>query len=320
MSGQSAGAAKSGELTVEEVRDSKIAYPTGNPNFSVVQPFPSAFGEQETDPFLMCDEFGPTVSKGAIQDPDEFPVGWHPHVGMDICTYMREGVGRHADSLGNRGNFSSPGFQWISVGSGIEHAEGGGTPAGETTHGFQLWVNVPRARKNDDPRYGTEDQSSMPQLQVAENSKVTVIAGPLQGSNGPFMTAQPVQICDYEIGAGESCTHTVPGGMETVLVYVYKGNGSLAGTTVTEKQVAKLARGDTSCDGQFTLQAGDEGSMHVLLFSGKRLGEPIAWHGPFVMSSRRELQKAFEDYQMRRIPRVRAEWDYKRASAAPGAD
>ena len=44
----------------------------------------------------------------------------------------------------------------ISVGSGIEHAEGGGTPLGKNTTGFQIWVNVPSARKMDDPRYGTE--------------------------------------------------------------------------------------------------------------------------------------------------------------------
>ena len=33
---------------------------------------------------------------------DKFPVAWHPHMGMDIMTYMREGYGRQADSLGNR--------------------------------------------------------------------------------------------------------------------------------------------------------------------------------------------------------------------------
>ncbi len=31
-------------------------------------------------------------------------------------------------------------MQWISVGSGIEHAEGGGTPAGVNTEGFQACV------------------------------------------------------------------------------------------------------------------------------------------------------------------------------------
>ena len=44
---------------------------------------------------------------------DEFPVAWHPHRGMDILTYIVQGQGRHADSLGNRSTFDSPGMQWI---------------------------------------------------------------------------------------------------------------------------------------------------------------------------------------------------------------
>ncbi len=44
---------------------------------------------------------------------DEFPVSWHPHRGMDILTYIVQGQGRHADSLGNRSTFDSPGMQWI---------------------------------------------------------------------------------------------------------------------------------------------------------------------------------------------------------------
>ena len=63
--------------------------------------------------------------------------------GMDLLTYMLEGWCRHADSLGNRESFPSPAMQWTSAGSGIEHAEGGGTPAGENMHGFQIWINVP---------------------------------------------------------------------------------------------------------------------------------------------------------------------------------
>ena len=322
-------------LRAVDVRRSKTAYPTGNPNFAVVQPFPAAFGEREIDPFLMCDEFGPAVSKGANADPDRFPVGWHPHVGMDICTYMREGVGRHADSLGNRGTFESPGFQWISVGSGIEHAEGGGTPAGQTKHGFQIWVNVPQCRKKDDPKYGTENSASIPYLALSEHAKVRVLAGPVldtQGTSrvGPFQTAQPVQICDFELGPGASCTHTVPAEMRSVLAYVYRGKGTVAGQQVAEKEVVKLAHGAaagahsqltaSSADGQLTLTASAEGPMHVLFFAGKPIGEPIAWHGPFVLNSRAELQQAFEDYQLRRIPHMRCDWDYKRAAAAPGGD
>ncbi len=47
------------------------------------------------------------------------------------------------------------------MGGGVEHAEGGGTPAGEESHLFQIWINAPRARKNDDPRYGAEPPENM---------------------------------------------------------------------------------------------------------------------------------------------------------------
>lgn len=80
-----------------------------------MQAFPSAFTAEESDPFLMCDFFGPKKSTGIETDPDAFPMGWHPHRGMDILTYLIEGIGRHADSLGNREEFASPGMQWISV-------------------------------------------------------------------------------------------------------------------------------------------------------------------------------------------------------------
>ena len=110
----------------------------------------------------MCDEFGPKTSRGAHgTDSDSgFEVAWHPHHGMDILSYFVAGNGRHADSLGNREIFRSPGFQWLSVGSGIEHAEGGGTPEGELEHGFQIWLRMPTAKMRDAPRYGPRAASS----------------------------------------------------------------------------------------------------------------------------------------------------------------
>jgi redox-sensitive bicupin YhaK (pirin superfamily) len=103
------------QMAVMAVRRAKVTHPTGDPSFSVMQAFPSAFKAQDSDPFLMCDAFGPSVSDGIEKNPDKFPVQWHPHRGMDILTYLTQGVGRHADSLGNRETFASPGMQWISV-------------------------------------------------------------------------------------------------------------------------------------------------------------------------------------------------------------
>jgi hypothetical protein len=44
------------------------------------------------------------------------------------------------------------------------------------------------------------------------------------------------------------------------------------------------------------VQAGPEGAGFLLL-SGRPLGEPVAWGGPFVMNSREEVLQAFDDFQ-----------------------
>ena len=68
-------------------------------------------------------------------------------INRDIPSYIKTGIGRHGDSMGNREKFETPGMQWISFGSGIEHAEGGATPKGDDMTGFQIWLNVPSTNK-----------------------------------------------------------------------------------------------------------------------------------------------------------------------------
>lgn len=93
-------------MNILKKRVAQVTYPTGKKSFAVFQAFPAGLTAEEADPFLMCDHFGPTIEQNEpSEDPDEFPVGWHPHRGIDICTYLTKGVGRHADSLGNRGSF-----------------------------------------------------------------------------------------------------------------------------------------------------------------------------------------------------------------------
>ena len=201
-------------------------------------------------------------------------------MGMDIMTYMKEGIGRHADSLGNREEFASPGFQWISVGSGIEHAEGGGTPIGQRKHGFQVWVNVPAARKQDDPKYGTVHPSAIPRIERTGLVGL-VIAGsvPDSGIKGPFETQQPVQIIDFELEAYVDLAHSVDAELNCCLVYCYRGSGVVSGSEpIAAQQVARL---DASSDEArtVTIQAGPQG-LGFMLFAGKRIGETITWHGP----------------------------------------
>lgn len=234
-----------GLMEVIAVRPARTAMPTGDPSFVVKQCMHGAFAEAESDPFLMCDEFGPTVSTGAYgDDSDEgFDVAWHPHHGMDILSYIVEGKGRHADSLGNRETFSSPGFQWLSVGSGIEHAEGGGTPKGERTHVFQIWLRMPVSKMDDDPRYGIVNPHEIPVVKL-DGGLVRVVSGSVGDVLGPARFAVTVQILDVELEPGSDWAYERPENMDNVIFYCFKGSGILNGGTALKSQHA--ARFQTS--------------------------------------------------------------------------
>jgi redox-sensitive bicupin YhaK (pirin superfamily) len=81
---------------------------------------------------------------------------WHPHRGFETVTYIIDGIFDHYDNHGGGGTISNGDTQWMTAGSGILHIE---TPpehlvvSGGLFHGFQLWVNLPKAKKWSPPRY-----------------------------------------------------------------------------------------------------------------------------------------------------------------------
>lgn len=285
-----------------------------------MQAFPAGIPAEESDPFLMCDYFGPSKSNGESKHEDEFPIGWHPHRGMDIATYLKQGIGRHADSLGNRGTFKTPGLQWISVGSGIEHAEGGGNPKGTLEEGFQLWFNVPSNRKMDDPRYGTEDPSSLPLLELGNGVAGRLIAGSLLGKSGPFKSVQPMIVVDIEMEAKSSAVVEIPIDLDNVIAYIYQGSGNVGGNAVSKDSVLRFNGSMillTQAGEIRTIEFRSESSMKAMLFAGKMLKQPIAWHGPFVMTTNQEIMQTITEYRSGNFPPKRTAWDYKRIDEFP---
>jgi redox-sensitive bicupin YhaK (pirin superfamily) len=231
---------------------------------------------------------------------------------MDICTYLKQGIGRHADSMGNRGTFKTPGMQWISVGNGIEHAEGGGTPKGETEEGFQLWFNTPSEHKKKDPRYGTEELPSFP---IGKNGKGTVLVGPVKDLVGPFLTVQPIQVVDIELGTDTEYEYVVPESMDTCILFVYNGEGTVSDTAVDLMSVVRM---DAEEEPRSTIRISTSTSpMKVMAFAGKRIHEPIAWQGPFVMNNDKEIGEVIRAYRSGRFPPVRTKWDYRVHSEFP---
>src|SRR6188474_1860825 len=104
------------------------------------------------DPFIHMDQMGeveyaPGEPKGTA---------WHPHRGFETVTYIIDGTFVHQDSHGGGGVITNGDTQWMTAGSGLLHIE---TPPealveqGGLFHGIQLWVNLPRDAKMNNPKY-----------------------------------------------------------------------------------------------------------------------------------------------------------------------
>jgi redox-sensitive bicupin YhaK (pirin superfamily) len=143
-------------------------------------------------------------------------------------------------------------FFFYSVGSGIEHAEGGG--CGGTLEGFQIWVNVPSARKMDEPRYGTEPPAAIPLLHVP-GGEARVLAGSCGGAVGPFKTVTAVEIVDYSLAATGVVQHHVASELDNALVFCYRGSGSVCGAAVKENSIT-LLKADDQENRSISLQSG----------------------------------------------------------------
>ncbi|KAL3910761.1 MAG: hypothetical protein SGARI_001966 [Bacillariaceae sp.] len=280
-----------------------------------------AIDTKTADPFLMCDYLNMKTDEGPSSE-DHFPVDWHPHRGFDICSYLRSGTGRHADSLGNRETYETPGMQWMSTGSGVVHAEGGGDEKGQEMQGcvFQIWINVPADRKMDDPRYGTVPTKDLPTVNVSEGVQARVLAGPAWDVQGPFETVQNVQMIDFELqpGSATDCFDILDD-LDTAMLYVYEGELEKVNDSPDPVKEGSIVLFDANSQEQRGLElstSADSGGK-AMLFAGKKLKEPIAWHGPIVMNTQQQIQDTFRELRSGNFPPVRVDWDYKLHAARP---
>lgn len=316
-------------MGIKKIVQQGITHPFGD-HRTVKQAFPSAIPSEQSDPFLMCDYFYAEEKNGPAKHEDDFPVGWHPHRGFDICSFLKSGTGRHGDSLGNRETYSTPGMQWMSTGSGVEHAEGGASLRGDIVEGFQIWVNVPKQNKMDDPRYGTVPTDGLPMAQLNPENHGTatarILAGEAFGAIGPFETVQDIQMIDFELAPGTTIGFDIKEGLDTAMLYLYQGRlqslndggNSRDNDTIEEGHVMLL---DASSNEQrgVKLSSTSDSKAHVMLFAGKKLKEPIAWHGPIVMNTQEQVRKTIREIQTGQFPPKRVPWDYKTLASKPKA-
>ncbi len=132
------------------------------------------------DPFLLLDDFRSDTPEHYIKG---FP--WHPHRGIETITYVIQGDVEHGDSMGNQGVISAGDVQWMTAGSGIIHQEmPQGDPNGRM-YGFQLWANLPKSHKMMDPRYRDVKSEQVPEVLLADGTRIRIICGQVDGQQGP---------------------------------------------------------------------------------------------------------------------------------------
>lgn len=284
------------------------------------------------DPFIFCsyhsdlfpggnDELGPASSLEGRNIGQDFASkdGWnmyhgrkvpgfpaHPHSGFETVTLVTKGLVDHSDSLGASGRFGDGDVQWLTSGVGVQHAEMFPLLNKDSNpfEIFQLWLNLPQKSKKSDPYYKMLWSEDIPTIDVKDdngrNIKINLIAGSYNGQQSLSPTpdswaANPenhVQI--WSIKMDSEAVFNIPINDEEVTrtLYFYKGDSFTIGETeINENHLVELnSKKETQL-----INGSTEG--YYFFLQGRPIKEPLVQYGPFVASSKGELQETMQKYQ-----------------------
>src|SRR5207253_2711121 len=102
----------------------------------------------------------------------------HPHRGFETVTIVRRGLIDHSDSLGATARFGGGDVQWLTAGSGIQHAEMFPLVNRDRENPlelFQIWLNLPRSDKLVAPYFTMLWREAIPV--VKNGAEIKIIAG-----------------------------------------------------------------------------------------------------------------------------------------------
>lgn len=291
------------------------------------------FPWETQDPFLFCvhhldaypagnEAMGPAASLEGRNIGQDFTIkdGWrmyhgetipgfpvHPHRGFETVTIVRQGFVDHSDSLGATARFGNGDVQWLTAGKGIQHSEMFPLLSREKENPFelfQIWLNLPKAKKFAQPHFTILWGETIPKLTEKDangkSTEIEIVAGKFGDAKAPppapdSWAADPNnEVAIWNIKMGADAQWTLPAALNPVnrTLYFFKGSSlSVAGHKVSSYQAIEL-----QADQAVILENGPEES-HLLLLQGLPINEPVAQYGPFVMNTHSEIQQAFYDYQ-----------------------
>jgi redox-sensitive bicupin YhaK (pirin superfamily) len=213
----------------------------------------------------------------------------------------------HSDSLGAAGRFGFGDVQWMTAGKGVQHCEMFPLLHQDkeiTLELFQIWLNLPKAKKMATPHFAMLWSDTIPTFKAVDgngkNTEVKVIAGKI----GDVISPEPapdswaadstneVAIWTIKMEAGAEWKLPVASSNVNRSLYFYEGTSlSVAQQEFTSHQAVELF-----ADKEVVICNGDSPTS-LLLLQGKPISEPVVQYGPFVMNSQAEIQQAYSEYQ-----------------------
>jgi len=233
-----------------------------------------------------------------------FPV--HPHRGFETVTVVLKGYVDHSDSNGATGRYGAGDVQWMTAGSGLQHAEMFPLVHDDkdnTLELFQIWLNLPSKDKFADPSYKMLWAEDIPVVKEKNDNgsiaTINVIAGSYKNVNSldpnpdSWANDRNNHVGIWTIHLEPGASFTLPSISSTLNrnLYYYKGASiSIDNTDIKSNSSIKLAG-----DEEIEVINGCKDS-YLLLLEGEPINEPVVNYGPFVMNTMEEITKAYADY------------------------
>ncbi|QSX40795.1 pirin family protein [Shewanella cyperi] len=230
-------------------------------------------------PWCFLDHIGPVTDGPALD------VGPHPHIGLQTFTWMLEGEILHRDSLGSAQVISPGQVNLMTAGYGIAHTEEA-VPGHRRVHAAQLWIALPLAHKDTQPRF--DHYPSLPRW-TEVGVEFTLLTGQWLEHQAPVLHFSPILGMDLYLPATAetpvSLSLPLQPGFEYGLMPM-EGQFSVDDEAFSDNQLAYLGLGRDCVE--LELQPG----CRLLLLGGEPLSDAVSIWWNFVGHSKEEIAEA----------------------------
>lgn len=241
-------------------------------------------------PFIFFDHMGPADFVAGI--PRTLDVRPHPHIGLATVTYLFAGEVMHRDSVGSEIAIRPGEVNWMTAGRGVTHSERfeKARAVGDTLHGIQSWVALPRELEETEPGFAHHEAGDLPSFEEG-GGWARLIAGEAFGLRSAVKSASPMFYLHWVLPQGAAAR--LPAAYPERAAYVVSGTVQAQGQSLGPGQMGVFAPGD-----EVTLTA--TAPAVVMVLGGEPLGERfIEWN--FVSSSKDRIEQAKSDWRAGRM-------------------